>query len=95
MIETQIKFVLSLHWGTRCIGLVWTCIWIDLGLINGRECVNSTSRPNRGGSAGSRGRGDGRVRGGGAARGGEGRGGQYRHDPYNMAAGAARGRGRG
>jgi hypothetical protein len=53
----------------------------------------STSRPNRGGPVGSRGRGDGRVRGGGAARGGAGRGGQYRHDSYNMAAGAARGRG--
>jgi hypothetical protein len=53
----------------------------------------STSRPNRGGPAGSRGRGDARARGGGAARGGAGPGGQYRHDPYNMAAGAAHGRG--
>jgi hypothetical protein len=57
----------------------------------------STSRPIRGGPAGSRGRGDGRARGGGAARGGAGRGGQYRHDPYNMVRGrgtSGRGRGR-
>jgi len=57
----------------------------------------STSRPIRGGSAGSRGRGDGRARGGGAARGGAGRGGQYRHDPYNTVHGrgtGGRGRGR-
>ncbi len=51
----------------------------------------STSCPNRGGSSSSRGRGDGCGRGRGATRGGAGRGGLYRHDPYNKTAGAARG----
>jgi len=57
----------------------------------------STSRPNRGGPAGSRGRGVARARGGGAARGGAGGGGQFRHKPYSMGRGrgtSGRGRGR-